>query len=84
MVRITEAMSDADFVQLDGIVFAAAYLRVPDESTDDDDVVMELNFGDLELAFTLGELDGAEYLRDGVYRLKSGALLRFLTVETLH
>ena len=84
MVRITEAMSDADFVQLDGIVFAAVYLRVPDESTDDEDVVMELNLGEVELAFTLGELDGAEYLHDGMYRLKSGALLRFLTVETLH
>ena len=84
MVRITEAMRDADFVQLDGTVFAAGYLRIPDESTVDEDVVMELSLGDIELAFTLEELDGAEYLDGGVYRLKSGALLRFLTVETLH
>ena len=84
MVRITEAMRDADLVQLDGIVFAAGYLRVPDESTVAEDVVMELKLGDTELAFTLDELDDAEYLDDGLFRLKSGALVRFLTVETLH
>ena len=84
MVRITEAMRDADLVQLDGIVFAAGYLRVPDEATVGEDVVMELNLGDAELAFTLEELDAAEYVGDGAYRLKSGELLRFLTIETLH
>jgi hypothetical protein len=84
MVRITEAMRDADLVQLDGIVFAAGYLRVPDESTVAEDVVMELKLGDTELAFTLDELDDAEYLDDGLFRLKSGALVRFLTVETMH
>ncbi|HXX83857.1 MAG TPA: hypothetical protein VEN29_07710 [Casimicrobiaceae bacterium] len=45
---------------------------------------MELMLGDTELAFTLDELDDAEYLDDGLFRLKSGALVRFLTVETLH
>ena len=84
MVRITEAMRDADLVQLDGIVFAAGYLRVPDESTVAEDVVMELKLGDTELAFTHDELDDAEYLDDGLFRLKSGALVRFLTVETMH
>ena len=31
----------ADFVQLDGIVFETDYLRIPDESTVADDVVIE-------------------------------------------
>ena len=86
MVSITlaHAMQGADFVQLNGIVFATDYLRVPDESTGADDVVMELRHGDTELAFTREELDDAKYLGEGIYRLKSGALLRFLTTVTLH
>ena len=58
-MSLTEAMHGADFVQLNGIVFATEYLRVPDESTVADDVVMELRLGDTELAFTRGELDDA-------------------------
>jgi len=84
MTRLTGAMRDADFVQLDGIVFATGYLRIPDESTQAEDVVMELKLGDTELAFTLEELDEAQYVADGMYRLKSGVMLRFLTVATLH
>ncbi len=78
------AMLDADFVQLNGIVFEAGYLRVPDESTVAEDVVMELKHGDTELAFTREELDDAQYVGEGLYRLKSGALLRFLTTATVH
>ena len=77
-------MHGADFVQLNGIVFATEYLRVPDELTVADDVVMELKLGDTELAFTREELDGAEHLGDGTYRLASGVLLRFLTTATVH
>ena len=78
------AMLDADFVQLNGIVFEAGYLRAPDESTVAEDVVMELRHGDTELAFTRDELDDAQYVGEGLYRLKSGALLRFLTTATVH
>ena len=48
-----------------------------------DDVVMELRLGDTELAFTRDELDDAAYVGDGTYRLKSGALLRFLSTPTV-
>ena len=81
---LAHAMQDADFVQLNGIVFEAGYLRVPDESTAAEDVVMELRHGGTELAFTRDELDDAKYLGAGTYQLKSGALLRFLTTATLH
>ena len=84
LIELTEAMRGADFVQLDGIVFATEYLRVPDESTVADDVVMELRLGDTELAFTREELDDAQYVGEGQYRLKSGALLRFLSTATVH
>ena len=81
---LAEAMRDADFVQINGIVFETGYLRVPDESTVAEDVVMELKLGDTELAFTRDELDDAEYVGDGNFRLKSGALLRFLSNATIH
>jgi hypothetical protein len=84
LTTLAEAMQDADFVQLNGIVFEAGYLRAPDESTVADDVVMELKHGETELAFTREELDDAQYVGEGLYRLKSGALLRFLTTAAIH
>jgi len=81
---LANAMSGADFVQVNGVVFEAEYLRVPDESTVADDVLMELKLGDNEVAFTAEELYDAEYLSDGMYRLKSGALMRFLVAPTVH
>jgi hypothetical protein len=81
---LAQAMLDADFVQLNGIVFETGYLRAPDESTVADDVVMELRHGETELAFTREELDDAQYVGEGLYQLKSGALLRFLTTATVH
>ncbi len=83
-MTLNDAMRDADFVQLDDQVFEAEYVRVPDESTVADDVVMELRLGDTELAFTCDEIEGAVYVGAGQYRLKSGARLRFLTSATIH
>ncbi len=84
VTSLANAMQNADFVQLNGIVFETDYLRVPDDSTVADDVVMELRHGETELAFTREELDGARYVGEGAYMLKSGVLLRFLTTATLH
>lgn len=83
-VPLVEAMRGADFVQVNGVVFETGYVRVPDESTFADDVVMELKLGETELTFVREEIDGAEYVGDGAYLLKSGALLRFLASATLH
>lgn len=83
-MRLTDAMDGADFVQLNGVVFETEYLRLPDETMVGDDVVMELRLGETELAFTRDELDGAAYVGDGTYRLKSGAMLRFLSTPTVH
>jgi hypothetical protein len=82
--RFCDAMRDADFVLIDGEVFRAEYLRVPDEDTVADDVVLEASRGNNEIALTRDEVDGAEFLGDGVYRLKSGSLLRFLSSVTVH
>jgi len=81
---LSEAMRGADFVQVDGIVFATEYLRVPDNRTVADDVVMELKLGETEVTFVREDLDDAAYVGDGAYRLKCGALLRFLTHATVH
>jgi hypothetical protein len=78
------AMHGADYVLLDGVVFETEYLRVPDTDTVADDIVLEARNGTTEIAFTRQELDGAEDVGEGVYRLKSGALIRFLSTATVH
>lgn len=84
LLSLVNAMDDADYVLVDGVVFATEYLRVPDEATSADDIVIEAKHGDAEIMFTLGEIDGAQDLGEGVYRLKSGEELRFLSSATLH
>jgi hypothetical protein len=83
-VKLMSAMDDADFVLINGVVFQTEYLRVPDKHTVADDIVLEAKNGDTEITFTRGEIDGAEHVGEGVYRLKSGALLRFLSGATIH
>jgi hypothetical protein len=81
---VADAMADADFVLLDDEIFEADYLRVPDEHTVADDVVIEASRGDLEIALTRAEIDDALHLGEGVFRLKNGAELRFLSSATVH
>ena len=84
MSNLASAMHNADFVLIDGIVFETEYMRVPDDSMAADDVVLEAKHGDTEIMFTCQEMDGAQHLGEGVYRLKSGAQLRFLSSATIH
>jgi len=81
---VFETMSGADYVVIDGVLFETAYLRVPDEFTVDDDVVLEATHGDTEIDMTRAEFDGAVGLGEGVFRLKSGSLVRFLTSAVIH
>jgi len=81
---LADAMAGADFVLLDDEIFEADYLRVPDEFTVDDDVVIEGSRGDDEIALTRADVDGALHLGAGVFRLKSGIRLRFVTSATIH
>jgi hypothetical protein len=82
--ELSRAMVGADFVLINGVVFATEYLRIPDEGTVGDDVVLEASHGDTEVAFTRDEIEGAEHVGEGFYRLKSGALLRFFSSPTVH
>ena len=84
MTNLIDTMDKADFVLIDGVVFETEYLRVPDEFTVADDVVLEAKRGDTEIELTRAELDDAEHVGEGVYRLKSGAHLRFLASATIH
>jgi len=84
MSNLASAMDNAEFVLIDGIVFATEYTRIPDERTVADDVVLEAKHGDTEITFTCQDMDGAQHLGDGVYRLKSGAELKFLSSATIH
>ena len=84
MTHLIDMMDSADFVLIDGVVFETEYLRVPDEDTVADDVVLEAKHGETEIELTRAELDDAEHVGEGVFRLKSGAHLRFLSGATLH
>ena len=83
-MTLTDTMSDADFVLIDGVVFETEYLRVPDEHTLADDVVLEAKRGELEVELTCGDLEGAEHLGEGMYRLANGHRVRFLSTATVH
>ena len=84
MLNLFDTMTDADFVVIDGVVFETGYLRVPDEFTSADDVVLEARRGDTEIDLTRAEIDGAEDLGEGVFRLKNGSLVRFLASAVVH
>ena len=84
MTHLIDMMDNADFVLIDGVVFETEYLRVPDEDTVADDVVLEAKRGDTEIELTRAEIDDAEHVGEGVFRLKSGAHLRFLSSATIH
>ena len=83
-MMLTDTMGKADFVLIDGEVFQTEYLRVPDEDTLADDVVLEAKHGELEVNLTRADLDGAEHLGEGVYRLANGQQVRFLSTATVH
>ena len=83
-MKIADAMQDADFVQFDGTTFVAGYVRVPDETTTADDIVVEGRAGEAEIELTFDDVRDAAYIGEGVYRLRSGSLIRFLSGATLH
>ncbi len=83
-MTLTDTMGNADFVLIDGVVYEAEYVRVPDEDTHADDVVLEAKHGDMEVEFIYSDLDGATHLGEGMYRLVNGHQLRFLTTATVH
>ena len=83
-MNIVETMNGADYVVIDGVMFQTGYLRVPDEYTAADDVVLEARHGDTEIDLTFDEIDGAELVGEGVFRLKNGSVVRFLTSAVIH
>jgi hypothetical protein len=83
-MKLTDTMDDADYVVIDGMMFETGYLRVPDEFTAADDVVVEARRGDREIDLTRAEIDDAVLLGDGVFQLKSGSLVRFLSSAVVH
>lgn len=78
------AMTGARFVLVDGVVFEAEYLRAPDRDTVADDVVIEARNETGEIVLTRRDVDGAQPLSDGAFRLKSGVRLSFLAPATVH
>ena len=79
-----DAMSGADFVMIDGVVFATGYVRVPDEFTVADDVVLEARSGDTEIDMTRAEFEGAVGVGQETFKLRNGSVVRFLTSAVIH
>jgi hypothetical protein len=84
LAKLADTMHDATYVLVDGVMFETEYLRVPDEDTPADDVVLEAKHGDTEIVLTCGEIDGAQALGEGLYQLRSGAVVRFFSPVTVH
>jgi hypothetical protein len=84
MRELFDTMKGADFVVIDGVIFETGYLRVPDEYTVADDVVLEARRGDTEIDLTRAEIEDAEGVGEGVFRLKNGSLVRFLSSAVIH
>ncbi len=84
MLELFDTMKGADFVVIDGVIFETGYLRVPDEYTVADDVVLEARRGDTEIDLTRAEIEDAEGMGEGVFRLKNGSLVRFLSSAVIH
>ena len=82
--ELYKSMDGADYVVIDGVLYEADYLRVPDEYTVADDVLLEASHGDTEIDMTHAEFEGAVGLGEGVFRLKSGSLVRFLSSAVIH
>ena len=82
--ELYKSMDGADYVVIDGILFETDYLRVPDEYTVADDVMLEARHGDTEIDVTHAEFEDAVGLGEGVFRLKSGSLVRFLSSAVIH
>ncbi len=84
MPSLYATMTDASFVMIDGELFATGYLRVPDEYTTADDVVVEARHGDREIDITCAEIEGAQDLGEGAFRLRNGLQVRFLSTAVVH
>ncbi len=84
MLNFIDAMRDADFVFIDGEIFETRYLRVPDEDTTADDIVLEAQHDDTEVELTRFDIDQAIPLEAGFFRLKNGMIVRFLSAAVVH
>lgn len=81
---ILHAMQDAKYIQVDGRLFATGYLCLPDDALVADDIVLEATSGDSDLELTFDEIRDANELGPGVFRLRSGSVVAFLTPPTIH
>ena len=76
-------MHGADYVLVDGVMFetetCACRTRTSSRTTSS-----SRRERVQRIAFTREEFDGAEDIGEGVYRLQSGALIRFLSTATVH
>ena len=83
-MNILLAMQDANFVQIDGQMFVAGYACDPEHALVADDIVLEMTAAEGELELTLDDVRDALEVGPGVYRLRSGVILYFIRMPTIH
>ena len=83
-MNILLAMQDAKYVQINGQMFVAGYSCDPDDALVADDIVLEVSADDGELELTLDDVQDAVEMGPGVYRLRSGVVLYFIRLPTIH
>jgi len=84
VVDILQAMQDAKFVQLNGRMFVTGYACLPDDTLVGDDIVLEATSEDEEIELTFDDVQEADQIGPGVYRLRSGTVICFLDSATVH
>jgi hypothetical protein len=83
-MSLIRALTGADFVWVNGDIFRTDYIRMPDEDTVGDDVLIEGSSEQGFLMLTQGELQKAKEHEDGSFELRDGVVLRFLTSASVH
>ncbi len=83
-INVNLILNNADFVWLNGDMFRTQYLRMADDDTHADDVVIEAASEEGELFFTKREIEMSQDMGDGSIKLTNGDLVRFLTSAVVH
>ncbi len=83
-INANAVLQSADFVWHNGEFFQTNYLRLADDHTHADDILIEATHDEREINFTRAEIENAEDCGDGSLRLKNGDVVRFLRSATVH
>ncbi|MEN9558943.1 MAG: hypothetical protein RLZZ502_154 [Pseudomonadota bacterium] len=83
-MNMVYALHGAEFVWVNGTIFRTDYLRIPDDETTADDVILEGSHDNMRLMLTQSDIQKAKAHEDGSFEFGDGVFLRFLSSASLH